>query len=173
MKFACLNLMWIILIFALAGCSILGGGGEEAPVAVPGKPQPTLSSLRPISSGGELMLLPGEVIEVNTPTPAAPSTMYDTVYLKKAELVAEKSTTHPVVRLQGNLPTPCHKLLIRMEKPDSRNVIQIKVFSSVSLNMSCCQVLQPFSQEVYLGDLPAGTYKIWVGSGVIGEVVIP
>ncbi len=72
--------------------------------------------------------------------------------------------------LQGNLPTPCHRLRVSVERVEG--TLQVKVYSVVNPQQTCAQVLQPFSVVVKAGPFPDGDYRVLVNGRLVGKVVI-
>jgi hypothetical protein len=73
----------------------------------------------------------------------------------------------------GNLPTPCHQLRYLVNEPDAQNNIDVEVFSLVSPDQMCIQVLQPFEETISLGSYAEGTYSILVNGQLAGEIKTP
>jgi hypothetical protein len=71
-------------------------------------------------------------------------------------LVMESFPPQYTLSLQGTLPTPCHQLRVEVAPPDSRNQIQVSVYSVVDPNAICTQVLAPFEASVPLQGMPTG-----------------
>jgi hypothetical protein len=169
-------LLGTVILVILAAC-----GGKEAtpteeavaekqPVQIVGTP------LIPFTSD-ILEVDPGMTVEIHTATPTPPTSqdeetiLYDTAYLKKAELLQEEGG-RPLIHVQGFVPTPCHKLLVKIEEIDKDNHIQVKIFSVANLGIACNQQLQPFDQIIRIGLLPPGNYSVWASIGKIGEFTV-
>ena len=71
--------------------------------------------------------------------------------------------------IQGNLPTPCYKLRVRLDKVESNN-IYIEVYSVVSPEAICAQVLEPFDASIPLLGLPSGISIVWVNGAQVATV---
>jgi hypothetical protein len=92
------------------------------------------------------------------------------VYLDVAQIrVLESYPVQIVLTLQGNLPTPCHTLRVRVNPPDEQNRITIEVYSLTDPAKTCAQMLKPFDANIPLGSFPAGHYTVWVNGEKIGE----
>lgn len=92
------------------------------------------------------------------------------VYLDVAQIrVLESYPIQVVLTLQGNLPTPCHTLRVRVNPPDSQKHITVDVYSLTDQAKLCVQVLKPFDANIPLGSFPAGHYTVWVNGEQIGE----
>lgn len=154
--------------------------GSSAPNILPTQPNLEQPSEAPIS-------VPGNAVIVVTP--AAPSTgenpMPDwmpapedeklrrgQVFLDTSEiLLLESFPPQIMLKLTGSLPTPCHKLRVRIAEPDAKNRIQIEVYSIFNPKEMCIQVLQELDTSIHIPNPPAGkTYTIFVNGKSAGEV---
>jgi hypothetical protein len=71
----------------------------------------------------------------------------------------------PVLSISGSLPTPCHQLRAIVSQPDSKNRINIKLYSLVNPEMMCAQVLKSFNLVIQLDQLKQpGEYIILVNN---------
>jgi hypothetical protein len=152
------------------------GGKEETPTEPAIMEEPTADGglfVTPYTSD-VVEINPGAMVEIQTPTPVPISQgsgtiLYDSANIESAELFQEKSGGRPMIHIQGFVPSPCHKLLIKIEEIDLENRVQIKTFSVINLDSVCEKQLQPFSQTIQIGLLPAGNYTVWTSLGKIGE----
>jgi hypothetical protein len=71
--------------------------------------------------------------------------------------------------LSGELPTPCNQLRVDVMPPDGENKIVVDVYSLVSPDTMCADVIQPFSENIPLGSFPAGHYTIWINGEKVAE----
>jgi hypothetical protein len=71
--------------------------------------------------------------------------------------------------LKGSLPTPCHKLRVDVNQPDTSNKVVVDVYSVVDPKTVCAQVLEPFEVNVPLGSFPAGKYQLFVNGEQVAE----
>lgn len=78
-----------------------------------------------------------------------------------------------VLRLTGALPTPCHRLRIRIDPPDSGGQLRVGVYSLVDPNAICTQVLQSFEASTPLRGLKAGKYSVVVNDTPVAEIAVP
>ena len=66
-------------------------------------------------------------------------------YLISVALMIQGSRpAHFFLSLNGNLPTPCHMLRIKVNPPDAANRIMLEVNSLADANRMCAEVLKPF-----------------------------
>jgi len=177
------TILWIGLIL-LTPFLVSCGGKAETPTEPAVMEEPTAEGrvfVTPYSSD-MVEINPGAMVEIQTATPtpillaqnlqSGGTILYDTAYIEIAELFQDESGGRPMVRIQGFVPTPCHKLLIKIEEIDKENRIQIKTFSVINLESVCDQQLQPFLQTIQIGLLPAGNYTVWTSLGKIGEFTV-
>lgn len=92
------------------------------------------------------------------------------VYLNKASLMIRESYPPQIsLSLDGDLPTPCNKLRVKIEAPDQENKIMVTVYSLVDPDKVCLQVLEPFQEYIDLGIFSPGHYSVWVNGEMAGE----
>lgn len=113
---------------------------------------------------------------VQEPQPSLPPKNEDaallraSAYVQSAELVSlESYPPRVVLKLRGNLPTPCHQLRTEIKPPDAENRIEVDVYSVVDPDQICIQVLAAFESNLELGSFPAGHYSVWVNGKKVGE----
>ena len=113
---------------------------------------------------------PGEPLEPVSPSPADSNKVRAPVYLDSVQLMILES--YPVqiqLQLAGSLPTPCHKLRVSVEPPDSENRVYIDVYSVIESDVICIQVIEPISKTISLGTFPTGHYQVYVNNEMIGD----
>ncbi len=104
------------------------------------------------------------------PRPEDAMMQRDNVYIEKVDLLTLES--YPLqfnLVIVGNLPTPCHELRVKIDPPDAQNRIMVGVYSVVSPEKICIQVLSPFSQTIPLGSFAPGHYTVWVNGKKVAE----
>jgi hypothetical protein len=145
------NIFTILILLALAGCSLLptdpDAGDEPATNETPVfktsfDPQP-----------GDTKLDKGNVF-------------IDSIDI----LVLESYPLQFNLILRGSLPTPCHQLRVEVQQPDAQNQIQISAYSVVDTTLMCIQVLKEFEITIPLGSFPTGHYTVWVNGEKAGEL---
>lgn len=101
------------------------------------------------------------------------------VFVGESEILMLESFPIQVeLHLQGDLPTPCHRLEWEVSEPDAQNRIQVKAFSTLDAEVDCIQVLEPFEARIPLGSFTEGLYSVWLNGERIGDfdlglVVVP
>lgn len=104
------------------------------------------------------------------PSPADGSLTRGEVFLQVKGLATLES--YPVqfmLQLKGELPTPCNKLRIATNPPDTDNKVVVDVYSVVNPAEICIQVLAPFEVAFPLGSYPEGKYSLWVNGEIVAE----
>lgn len=114
--------------------------------------------------------MPPDKEDPYAPKPSDAKLTRGTAYIDSAQLVIMES--YPVqiaLVLSGSLPTPCHKLRVLVNPPDTQNRIQVEVYTVSKPDEICIQVLEAFDVNISLGSYPTGHYTVWVNSEQIGE----
>lgn len=165
----------------------LAGSNETAPKSIPypeqnappaGQPEYPSPPANP-PAGQDAYPLPAVPSAAGTVQPWEPQPGDDklqrgNVYLDSREILTQESNPPQfVLELKGNLPTPCHKLRVKVNPPDASGQIQVEVYSLVNPAEICIQVLEPFQVSVPLNDLSSGTYQVLVNQELVGELKVP
>ena len=108
------------------------------------------------------------------PQPGDDKLQRGNVYLDSQQILTlESFPPQFVLELKGNLPTPCHKLRVKVNPPDANRQIQVEVYSLADPAEICIQVLEAFQVSVPLKDLSSGTYQVSVNQQPVGELTVP
>jgi len=83
--------------------------------------------------------------------------------------IRESYPSQIALTVSGDLPTPCHQLRIAVGKPDTKNIINIDIYTVVDTNRMCAQALMPFQETIELGAFSSGHYSVWVNGKPAGE----
>jgi len=76
--------------------------------------------------------------------------------------------------VEGSLPTPCNQPRFIVNPPDAENRINIELYSLVSTQMACVQVIQPFYEKIgTLTGLSSGAYTVMHEGQKIAEFSMP
>lgn len=104
------------------------------------------------------------------PNPADGSLLHGEVFLDSVDLLTlESYPPQFTLVLKGELPTPCHKLRIAVNPPDTTNKVVVDVYSVANPDEICAQVLEPFEVNFPLGSFPQGTYSLWVNGNQVAN----
>jgi hypothetical protein len=109
--------------------------------------------------------------EPSFPSEDNPNLVKTGVNIESAEILDLES--YPLqfkLRLQGNLPSPCHRLDVSVQDPDTQHQIKVEVTAAVDSNKVCAQVIQPFDVTVDLGSYPSGRYTLWLNGEKVGDL---
>jgi len=71
------------------------------------------------------------------------------------------------VSLNGNLPSPCHKLRVAVSGPDDKGVFNLDVYALVEPGEICITVLEPFSVTIPLGSYANGDFSVVVNGELL------
>jgi hypothetical protein len=143
----------------------------EAPYPPQQEVQPPVDVKKPYPGPGEDLIAPTTAYE---PQPGDEKLMQGKVFLDNIQILALDSFP-PQFRLSlsGNLPTPCHKLRVKVNPPDADKKIQVEVYSVFDPAEMCIQMLEPLRASVPLQGFPSGTYQVLVNSRPTGEITVP
>ncbi len=147
----------VFVLLVLTACMPVGLAPEEPVMALPdatAKPEPS-----PTAQVPESPALPKEADWLRAPA-----------YVESAELFMQESyPLRVVLKLRGNLPTPCHRLHTEVKPADANNRIDVEVYSLADPDKICIQALAAFELDLDLGSFSAGHYSVWVNGKKIGE----
>ncbi len=129
--------------------------GSSAPYPgpnTPSGPTPTPESYAPVP--GDEKLTRGEA----------------TVALKDSGVVSmESSPVQISLHLKGTMPNPCYHLRVNPAQPDTKNQIQVEVYSVVDPSTICVEMINEFDVETPLGSFPSGHYSVYINGELLGE----
>ncbi len=91
--------------------------------------------------------------------------------LRTKSLVFEKGV--PTLHLSGSTASPCNMLQVDVAEADGDGRIAVEVYSMPNPNRACAQVATSFEQEIPLGDLPSGSYTVWVNGEQVAAFDMP
>lgn len=130
----------IALLVLLAACTYPSSG--------PTSTEPSETTAPPASTepGGEF--IPGEVFIEET-----------------AVSIAESFPMQLFLQVNGQLPTPCHELVWEVEESPGR--FDVTIESRIDPTVTCIAVLEPFEENIKLGDTEGGLFEIYIN----GELV--
>jgi hypothetical protein len=72
--------------------------------------------------------------------------------------------------INGSLRNPCYELRIVVLPPNEESRIDVEVYSVLSPDSICTQVLEPFEASVSLGTYTGGEYTVWVNDEMVGDI---
>jgi hypothetical protein len=156
-KFVVVAIFVIILITACSQTQNLVSADtpQQAPSALPEVKMPPLPT--------------GEKFQSDTPKSANGKAFVEKVEI----LVLESYPPQFRLRLVGQLPNPCAKLVMMVDPPDKNNKITLHVGSQSQSGEICAQVLQPFDEQIKLETLKTGKYTVWLDGQQVGEIQMP
>jgi hypothetical protein len=150
MKDVILPIIMSLLLFALAGCSLLPPSGTQ--------PTPTAMPPSIPASGYE-------------PQPGDANLKRDQVFLgmENSRLVIGESFPAQVsVLLNGDLSDPCHQLRVVVTFANAQNQINLEVYSLFDPSIACITGLKPFTVSIPLGNYTNNQYTVMVNGERLG-----
>jgi hypothetical protein len=76
--------------------------------------------------------------------------------------------------VEGALPTPCHQPRVEVSAPDAQNAISLNLYTVVSTEMACAQVIQPYNEKIAtLTALAPGSYTVVSAGQQVAEFSVP
>ncbi len=92
------------------------------------------------------------------------------VQVSKVEVeVMESFPMQVVLRVAGELPTPCHELKWKVERDEAQRRIDLQLTAHADPGAVCIQVIQPFDQRIPLGDFEEYGYTIYLNGAKVGD----
>ncbi len=144
---------------------------QDTPTAMPTLPvlQP-VDPEKPVASPG---LPPLETPSANPwdPQPGDKFLERGGVFIEGKTLVTMESyPPQYMLSIEGNLPTPCNILRVKVGEPDEQGQIKIEAYSVIDNSMACIQVLSPFIANIPLGSFADVTYTVLLNDEVVGTI---
>ena len=72
--------------------------------------------------------------------------------------------------INGSLRNPCYELRIVVLPPNEESRIDVDVYSVLSPDSICTQVLEPFETSVSLGTYTGGEYTVWANDEMVEDI---
>ena len=88
----------------------------------------------------------------------------------KTLVVMESFPPQYMLTLEGDLPTPCNMLRVKVGEPDANGQIAVEAYSVIDNSMACIQVLSPFTANIPLGSFADATYTVVLNGETVGEI---
>jgi hypothetical protein len=107
------------------------------------------------------LTLPGGTIPANAGT-----VFVDTTDI----LLMESFPVQVALRVNGNLPTPCHEPV--WEVDDDGSTISVTLASVADPDVACIQVLAPFELSIPLGSFESGAREVILNGEKVGDFEI-
>lgn len=171
---------WVVFSMALLTALAAGCSSPQPPLEEPSPPpsQPSVESTAPVAplespqpSADQPTPAPTVPLQV---APAKPAGQQSPVYDLDAVIVEmEPGSGRMGLAVTGSLPTPCHKLQSFISPPDANSRIDVTLYSVSDPEKVCAQVLAPFAEKIPLGEIPAGSYTVYVNGSLAGELQLP
>lgn len=137
---------------------------------------PTLPVLQPESPDNPVVS-PGRPGEDGAPAnpwdpqPGDKSLERGGVFINGKTLVTMESfPPQYMLSIEGDLPTPCNYLRVKVGEPDEQGQIKVEAYSVIDNSMACIQVLSPFIVNIPLGSFTDVTYTVLLNDEVVGEI---
>jgi hypothetical protein len=153
---------FFVLILSAALLTACGSTQFEAP--------PSLPSNQPVDNGSGVTPLPATSY---LPQETDAALTRNSVTLESMEILTlESFPLQFTLALKGTLPTICHQLRVNINEPNSKNEINVEVYSVTDPNEVCALVVTPFEANIGLNSFPVGTYNILVNGESAGQISI-
>lgn len=92
------------------------------------------------------------------------------VFVKEVTVeVLESYPMQVVLRVAGELPTPCHELEWKVERHEAERRVEVKLFSVMDPGVICIQVLERFDVRIPLGDFSEYGYRVYLNGQAAGD----
>jgi hypothetical protein len=150
------RILWLVLFFAVS-CIPQFQATPDPDTAVTSQSEDNMST-------NQLNLNPF------APKPGDEKLTRGDVYISAASLTIRESYPPQIsLSINGDLPTPCNKLRVKIDAPDQGNKIMVDIYSLVDPDKVCIQILEPFQEYVDLGTFSTGHYSVWVNGKLAGK----
>ncbi len=145
----------------------------EAPAPLPAETQPIFEPANPDSTIVSPVKPGAETPAANPwdPQPGDKSLERGGVFINGMSLVVMESyPPQYMLGIEGDLPTPCNQLRVRVGEPDAKGQIAVEAYTVIDNSMACIQVLSPFTVNIPLGSYTDVTYTVLVNGEKVGEI---
>ncbi len=96
---------------------------------------------------------------------------HDPVTVEHTDLLQlEGFPVQVVLRVEGQLPDPCHEAVWTVSAPDTDGRIEVELHSEAPQGLDCIQVLQPMTLHIPIGSFERGSYSIWLNGNRVGAL---
>lgn len=160
-----------ILIILVTACAATPQSTPDVknmpPTDTPEVPQATPTPTSP-DTGDQGSQAPVSPLE---PIPGEEKMVRGSVFIDATDiLLLESYPVQVILKVSGNLPTPCHALRAKVSEPNEKREIHVELYSLTDPGAICIQVLQPFETSIPLGSYESGEYTIFVNREEVGKV---
>lgn len=117
----------------------------------------------------------GDVL-LGDPDPGQAEWLRENAVVQNTQMIVMESYPIQVtLEIQGELPTPCHRLMVQFNEPDSDNNIEVEIYSLVHPSEICIQVIEPFSERISFPTEILGfdSYSVFVNGTFVGSITYP
>lgn len=148
----------------------------QVPPQEPPQGTPTLPILQPVDPDSTVTSpgRPGDATPpVNPwdPQPGDKNLERGGVFINGKTLVTMESfPPQYMLSIEGDLPTPCNYLRVKVGEPDAQGQIKVEAYSVIDNTMACIQVLSPFIVNIPLGSFTDVSYTVLLNDEIVGEI---
>jgi len=168
----------IVLAILIASLIVYGCAGEvqatdtpvEGPAEITDQPANKDAGLQVPAEPKELELRDPLLLSPLDPISGEAEMIAGPVMIKESELVLMES--YPVqvlLRVTGDLPTPCHMPRATLTRDDGSGQIDIELYSLTEEDLMCIQVIQSFETIIPLGEYTSGEYRVYMNGELVEE----
>jgi hypothetical protein len=102
-------------------------------------------------------------------TPPIGAAPHDPVIIDRTQLLQlESFPVEIVLKVEGQLPDPCHEAVWSVSEPDVDGRIAVELHSEAPSGLDCIQVIQPLSLSIPIGSFRTGSYSVWLNGDKVG-----
>jgi len=168
----------IVLAILIASFILYGCAGEVQATGTPVE-EPAKINDQPIINDDQQMPAEPKELELRDPLllspldpiPGEDEMIAGPVMVQESELVLmESQPVKVLLRITGNLPTPCHMPRATLIRDDGSERIDIELYSLTEEDVMCIQVIQSFETVIPLGEYTSGEYKVYLNGELVGEI---
>ncbi len=169
-----------VLGIIIASLTVYGCAGEVQATATPVEEPAEITNQPIIDDAGQQVPAEPMELELRDPLLLSPldpiageaEMIAGPVMVKESELVLMES--YPVqvlLRVAGDLPTPCHVPRATLTRDDGSEQIDIELYSLTEEDVMCIQVIQSFETVIPIGDYTSGeNYMVYLNGELVGKI---
>ncbi len=167
------------LVIFVASLTFYGCAAEAQPTDLPAKEPAEITAQPTIVDPDQQIPAAPKELEMRDPLLISPldpiageeDMIAGPVMVKEIEsILKESNPVQVLLRVAGDLPTPCHILRATLTHDAGSKRIEIELYSLTEEDLMCIQVIQSFETIIPLGEYSPGDYEVYLNGDLVDEI---